>query len=63
MLQEIEHAVVKVKGGVPITIGQIAEIRLGAALKRGDASLNGGKPLVLGAITKAFGADTLTTTR
>ena len=37
-------------------------MRLGAAPKRGDASLNGGKPLVLGAVTKAFGADTLTTT-
>ncbi|MBI3990150.1 MAG: efflux RND transporter permease subunit [candidate division NC10 bacterium] len=62
-LEDIEHSVIKVKGGIPITVGQVAEVRFGAALKRGDASLNGGKPLVLGAVTKAFGADTLKTTQ
>jgi len=61
-LEDIARSVIKVKGGIPLTIGQVAEVRFGAALKRGDASLNGGKPLVLGAVTKAFGADTLKTT-
>ena len=61
-LEDLRSSVITVRGGNPITIAQVAEVRLGAAPKRGDASLNGGKPLVLGAVTKAFGADTLTTT-
>ena len=61
-LEDLRRSVITVRGGSPITIAQVAEVQLGAAPKRGDASLNGGKPLVLGAATKAFGADTLTTT-
>lgn len=61
-LEDLRNSVITVRGGSPITIAQVAEVQLGAAPKRGDASLNGGKPLVLGAATKAFGADTLTTT-
>ena len=61
-LEDLRTSVITVRGGSPITIAQVAEVQLGPAPKRGDASLNGGIPLVLGAVTKAFGADTLTTT-
>ena len=61
-LEDLRNSVITVRGGSPITIAQVAEVQLGPAPKRGDASLNGGRPLVLGAATKAFGADTLTTT-
>ena len=61
-LEDLRTSVITVRGGSPITIAQVAEVQLGPAPKRGDASLNGGMPLVLGAVTKAFGADTLTTT-
>ena len=61
-LEDLRTSVITMRGGSPITIAQVAEVQFGAAPKRGDASLNGGIPLVLGAATKAFGADTLTTT-
>ena len=61
-LADLRNSVITVRGGSPITIAQVAEVQLGPAPKRGDASLNGGIPLILGAATKAFGADTLTTT-
>ena len=61
-LEDLRTSVITVRGGSPITIAQVAEVQFGPAPKRGDASLNGGIPLVLGAATKAFGADTLTTT-
>ena len=61
-LEDLRTSVITVRGGSPVTIARVAEVQLGAAPKRGDASLNGGIPLVLGAATKAFGADTLTTT-
>ena len=61
-LEDLRSSVITVRGGSPITIAQVAEVQLGPAPKRGDASLNGGIPLILGAATKAFGADTLTTT-
>ena len=61
-LEDLRNSVITVRGGSPITIAQVAEVQLGPAPKRGDASLNGGIPLILGAATKAFGADTLTTT-
>ncbi len=61
-LEDLRTSVITMRGGSPITIAQVAEVQLGPAPKRGDASLNGGMPLVLGAATKAFGADTLTTT-
>ena len=61
-LEDLRTSVITLRGGSPITIAQVAEVRLGPAPRRGDASLNGGIPLILGAATKAFGADTLTTT-
>ena len=61
-LDDLRTSVITVRGGSPITIAQVAEVQFGPAPRRGDASLNGGIPLILGAATKAFGADTLTTT-
>ena len=61
-LEDLRTSVITMRGGSPITIAQVAKVQFGPAPKRGDASLNGGIPLVLGAATKAFGADTLTTT-
>ena len=61
-LEDLQTSVITVRGGSPITIAQVAEVQFGPAPRRGDASLNGGIPLILGAATKAFGADTLTTT-
>jgi CzcA family heavy metal efflux pump len=39
-LDDLENSVITVKNGVPVLVKNIATIRFGAALKRGDASFN-----------------------
>ncbi|MDQ8178242.1 MAG: efflux RND transporter permease subunit [Gemmatimonadota bacterium] len=58
---EIAAAVVTVRGGVPITLGQVATVRVGAAPTYGDGSVNGAPGVVL-AVQKQPGANTLALT-
>ena len=58
----IEATLVSVTNGVPITVGDLGEVRIGAAPKRGEASANG-KPAVILGIQKQPQANTLTLTR
>ena len=60
-LSELRKTLVKYKNGVPVSLGQIANVRIGAAVKRGDASING-KPGVILAVQKQPTANTLTLT-
>ena len=55
---DIEDTVIHVSKGTPITIGQVAEVRMGAALKRGTGA-EGGKPAVVLSIKKSPGTNTL----
>lgn len=59
--QDIAETVIKYQDGTPVTIGQVADVRLGAALKRGTAS-EGGKPAVILSIQKSPGTNTLALT-
>ena len=52
---------VAVREGTPITIGDVADVTVGPAIKRGDARLNG-EPAVVGTVSKLYGADTVRTT-
>ncbi len=61
-LDDIRHTVLTLRDGVPITVGNVAEVALGAEIKRGDAAF-ANKNAVIGTVSKAYGADTLTTTR
>jgi Cu/Ag efflux pump CusA len=61
-LEDIRGTVIALRNGVPITIGNVAEVAIGGELKRGDGAF-GRKDAVIGTISKAYGADTLTTTR
>jgi CzcA family heavy metal efflux pump len=55
---DVEEAVVTVRGGTPITIGQVAVVTVGPAIKRGEGSSDG-KPAVVLGIQKQPGANTL----
>ena len=45
-VDEIRNAVAATRGGVPITIGQIADVRIGGDLRTGAASMNGQEAVV-----------------
>ena len=61
-LDDIRHTVVSLRNGVPITVGNVATVAFGGEIKRGDGAF-GDKNAVIGTVSKAYGADTLTTTR
>src|SRR5688500_4679820 len=55
---DIAKTVVAVRGGVPVLLDQVADVRVGAAPKYGDGSVNA-KPGVVLAVQKQPGANTL----
>ena len=59
---DIAKTVVAVKGGIPVLLGQVADVRIGAAPSYGDGSVNA-KPGVVLAVQKQPGANTLELTR
>ena len=59
---DIEQVVVTVRKGVPITVKQLAEVRLGPKIKRGEASVNGERAVLI-AVRKQPNANTLELTR
>ena len=61
-LEDLQQSVVKVQDGEPILLQDVAEVKTGAALKRGDASLNG-QPAVVLMINKQPDVDTPTVTQ
>lgn len=60
-LDDLRRTVVAERKGTPITLDQVAQIRLGPEFPRGDATYMG-KPAVIGTVSKLYGADTLTVT-
>lgn len=61
-LQDIGHTAIALRDGAPITLNDVANVRIGEELKRGDAQVFGTNA-VIGTISKQWGADTLETTR
>jgi CzcA family heavy metal efflux pump len=57
-LEDLSGTVVANKAGVPVLLSQVAEVKYGAALKRGDASING-SPAVILTVEKQPGASTI----
>lgn len=55
---DVARTVVTVRDGYPIRVGQVADVRVGAKLKRGEGSANAA-PAVILAITKQPDANTL----
>ena len=60
-LDDLKNTIIVIRNGAPITIGNVAEVAFGGEIKRGDGAF-AMKNAVIGTISKAYGADTLTTT-
>ncbi|MBD2093364.1 efflux RND transporter permease subunit [Microcoleus sp. FACHB-1515] len=61
-IDDLRQSVVSVQNGEPILLQDVAEVRTGAALKRGDASFNG-QPAVVMMVNKQPDVDTPTVTQ
>ncbi len=59
--EDIAETIITFNDGVPITIGQVADVRLGPAMKRGEAA-ESGRPAVIISIQKSPGTNTLALT-
>lgn len=60
-LQDLASTVISNKNNAPVLLKQVAELKFGGPIKRGDGSLNG-KPAVILSIEKQPGANTVTLT-
>lgn len=60
--EDIALTVVAVRGGIPVTLGQVADVTIGAAPRFGDGSVNA-RPAVVLAVQKQPGANTLELTK
>lgn len=60
-LEDLQRTVVANREGSPVLLSQVADVRLGAAIKRGDASVNG-LPSVILTVEKQPDANTVTLT-
>ncbi len=61
-LRDIEDTLVAMRGGLPVRVGQLSEVRIGAALQRGSAGVVG-EPGVVLLVRKQPDANTLELTR
>jgi cation efflux system protein involved in nickel and cobalt tolerance len=61
-VDDLQNSVVKVQNGKPIFLKDVAEVKTGAALKRGDGSFNG-QPAVVMMVNKQPDVDTPTVTK
>jgi len=60
-LDDLRNTVVANREGLPVLLHQVAEVRFGAAIKRGDAGVNA-RPAVILTVEKQPGANTVTLT-
>ena len=61
-LEDIKKTVIKAESGVPITIGQVADVEFAKGLPRGDASVDG-EPAVILSVQKQPDSNTLVLTK
>lgn len=60
-LNDLKNTVVANRSGLPVLLSQVADVKYGAAQKRGDASING-KPAVILTVEKQPGYNTVALT-
>ena len=56
-IEQLKKSVIKAKNGTPVLLEQVADVKIGAALNRGDGS-SGGKKAVIITVSKQPDADT-----
>ncbi len=56
-IEQLKKSVIKAKNGTPVLLEQVADVQIGAALKRGDGSFAGKKAVIL-TVNKQPAADT-----
>ena len=61
-LDQLKQSAITARNGTPVLLSQVADVQIGAALKRGDASLNGKKAIIV-VVNKQPQGDTPTVTR
>ncbi|AFZ33450.1 MULTISPECIES: CusA/CzcA family heavy metal efflux RND transporter [Cyanophyceae] len=61
-IEDLQRSVVTARNGTPVLLGDVADVQIGAALQRGDGSLNGQRAVVV-MINKQPQADTPTVTQ
>lgn len=61
-VEGLQQSVITSRNGTPVLLSNVADVQIGAALKRGDASLNG-QPAIVVVVNKQPLADTPTVTR
>ncbi len=59
--RDIADTLIRFQGGVPVTIGQVADVRLGPAPRRGEGSESGSRAVIV-TIQKSPGTNTLALT-
>jgi Cu(I)/Ag(I) efflux system membrane protein CusA/SilA len=58
-LDDIRQVTVSTTGGTPVTVGDVADVQVGPALRRGIADLNGKGEVVTGWVVMRYGANPL----
>jgi cation efflux system protein involved in nickel and cobalt tolerance len=61
-IEDLRQSVIVARNGTPVKITDVADVKIGAGVKRGDASVNGQKAVVI-IVNKQPQADTPTVTR
>lgn len=61
-LEDLQQSVITSRKGTPVRIADVADVKIGAAIKRGDGSLNGKKAIIV-MVNRQPVADTPTVTR
>lgn len=61
-IEQLKKSVIKARNGTPVLLEQVADVQIGAALKRGDGSFNGKKAVILTVNKQPIG-DTPTVTK
>jgi len=61
-LEELKKSIVSNRNGIPISIADLAEVKIGARIKRGDGGTNAKKAVIM-SIAKQPGASTLELTK
>ncbi|MBD2772081.1 efflux RND transporter permease subunit [Iningainema tapete] len=61
-IEQLKKSVIKAKNGTPVLLEQVADVQIGAALKRGDGSFAGKKAVIL-TVNKQPTADTPSVTK